>query len=100
MNKDIRHLNRHATSNEDNLNVTSTSEMVLKFEEKPKPSKVKKKFSKEQVLLFKYLIEKYGDDYKSMARDNRNYLQHTWKQLRNKIKLFYATHQNCRFNSE
>ncbi|KAL3276205.1 hypothetical protein HHI36_020923 [Cryptolaemus montrouzieri] len=35
-----------------------------------------------------YLMDKYGNDYKSMARDKKNCNQETWKQIRQKIKLF------------
>lgn len=35
-----------------------------------------------------YLLDKYGHDYKAMAKDKKNYYQETWKQLRAKIKTF------------
>ncbi|XP_046399108.1 nucleolar protein 16 [Ischnura elegans] len=41
-----------------------------------------------QARWLAYLIHKYGEDYKGMARDDHNYYQETWKQLKNKIKLF------------
>ncbi|XP_038045490.1 nucleolar protein 16-like [Patiria miniata] len=34
------------------------------------------------------LMEKYGEDYKAMARDPKNYYQDTPKQIRKKINLF------------
>ncbi|XP_022080608.1 nucleolar protein 16-like isoform X2 [Acanthaster planci] len=34
------------------------------------------------------LMEKYGEDYKAMARDPKNYYQDTPKQIRRKINLF------------
>lgn len=43
---------------------------------------------KNQVEYLTYLIDKYGDDYKSMARDKRNVIQATWKQIRSKINVF------------
>lgn len=33
-------------------------------------------------------MDKYGNDYKAMAKDRRNYNQETWKQLRQKAKKF------------
>lgn len=35
-----------------------------------------------------YLLDKYGHDYKAMAKDKKNYYQETWKQLRAKVKTF------------
>ncbi|KOB69434.1 Nucleolar protein 16 [Operophtera brumata] len=43
---------------------------------------------KSQVELITYLLDKYGQDYKAMERDKKNYYQETWKQLRQKIKTF------------
>lgn len=41
-----------------------------------------------QVEWITYLLDKYGDDFKAMARDRKNYYQETWKQIRAKIKRF------------
>ncbi|PNF26317.1 hypothetical protein B7P43_G02657, partial [Cryptotermes secundus] len=41
-----------------------------------------------QVTWLTYLMDKYKDDYKAMARDPKNYYQETWRQIRNKIKKF------------
>lgn len=41
-----------------------------------------------QVEWVTYLIKKYGSDYRAMARDRKNYNQETWKQIRQKIRLF------------
>ncbi|XP_967613.3 nucleolar protein 16 [Tribolium castaneum] len=41
-----------------------------------------------QVEWVTYLMDKYGKDYKAMARDKKNYYQETWKQIRAKIKRF------------
>lgn len=43
---------------------------------------------KGQVEFITYLLDKYGHDFKAMARDKKNYYQETWKQLRSKIKTF------------
>lgn len=43
---------------------------------------------KGQVEFITYLLDKYGHDYKGMARDKKNYYQETWKQLRAKVKTF------------
>lgn len=41
-----------------------------------------------QVEWITYLMKKYGNDYKAMARDKKNDNQETWKQIRAKIKRF------------
>lgn len=41
-----------------------------------------------QISWITYLLDKYGTDYKAMARDKKNYYQETWKQLRAKILQF------------
>lgn len=43
---------------------------------------------KSQVTFLTYLLKKYGDDYKAMAKDKKNYDQMTWKQIRAKINRF------------
>lgn len=41
-----------------------------------------------QVEYATVMLDKYGNDYKGMARDPTNYFQDTWKQIEKKIKLF------------
>ncbi|KAF7991487.1 hypothetical protein HCN44_008799 [Aphidius gifuensis] len=41
-----------------------------------------------QVQFLTSMMDKYGEDYQSMARDKKNYYQLTWKQLRAKINTF------------
>lgn len=51
--------------------------------------KVKKfRLPKGQVKHLIYLMDKYGLDYKAMAKDRKNYDQETWNQIRAKIKQF------------
>ncbi|XP_043279097.1 uncharacterized protein [Venturia canescens] len=42
----------------------------------------------QQVHFVTYMMDKYGDDYKAMARDKKNYYQMTWRQIRAKINSF------------
>ncbi|XP_033214532.1 uncharacterized protein LOC117171387 [Belonocnema kinseyi] len=46
------------------------------------------KLPKTQVLFVTSMMDKYGDDYKAMARDKKNYYQMTWRQIRAKINTF------------
>lgn len=48
-------------------------------------------FSEPEVRYCIYMMEKYGDDYKAMARDRRNYYQDTPKQIKRKINSFKTT---------
>lgn len=41
-----------------------------------------------QVQFLTSMIDKYGEDYQSMARDKKNHYQLTWRQLRAKINTF------------
>nr|CAH0098504.1 unnamed protein product [Daphnia galeata] len=43
---------------------------------------------KEKVKWIEYLLEKHGEDYEAMARDNKNVYQETAAQIRQKIKQF------------
>lgn len=45
---------------------------------------------KGQVKFISYLIDKYGLNYKKMARDIKNYDQETWRQLRAKCRKFMS----------
>lgn len=52
------------------------------------PRERKFKLPNGQVEWLTYLMKKYKNNFKGMARDKRNYNQETWKQLRQKIKRF------------
>lgn len=45
---------------------------------------------KGQVKFISYLIDKYGLNYKQMAKDIKNYDQETWRQLRAKCRKFMS----------
>ncbi|CAH0720114.1 unnamed protein product, partial [Brenthis ino] len=60
-----------------------------KLEQEAKaPRERKFMLPKGQVEFITYLLDKYGHDYKAMAKDKKNYYQETWKQLRAKVKTF------------
>ena len=52
------------------------------------PRKRKFMLPNSQVHFLTYLMDKYGEEYKAMALDKKNYYQYTWKQIRAKIKIF------------
>ena len=63
--------------------------VVKRLEEIAKAPRVSGfRLPKSQVEWITYLMDKYGANFKAMARDKRNYNQETWKQLRAKIKTF------------
>lgn len=61
-----------------------------------KPSMKNFKFGPEQIKFCSYMLEKYGDDYESMARDQRNFYQESPGQIRTKIKKFLSIDSNRR----
>ncbi|CAG9857066.1 unnamed protein product [Phyllotreta striolata] len=69
--------------------VVSKAHVVEALEEDAKAPREKKfRLPKGHVEWITYLVEKYGDDYKAMERDKKNYNQETWKQIRQKIRRF------------
>lgn len=58
------------------------------------PEKKGNTLSRDLIDYVHYMVENHGEDYKAMARDEKNYYQDTPKQIRNKInvyKRFYPT---------
>ncbi|XP_067131400.1 nucleolar protein 16 [Centruroides vittatus] len=54
----------------------------------PQPNKFR--LPNEIVKYCIYMLEKYGEDYKAMARDPKNYQQDTPAQIRRKIQKFQS----------
>ncbi|XP_060068250.1 uncharacterized protein LOC132548399 [Ylistrum balloti] len=52
------------------------------------PQRRRLRLSEPETRYCIYMMEKYGEDYKAMARDMRNYYQDTPKQIKSKIKAF------------
>ncbi|XP_059619561.1 nucleolar protein 16 [Phlebotomus argentipes] len=48
------------------------------------------RFSKGQVRLISYFLDKHKLNYRAMVSDKKNYEQETWKQLRRKVRKFLA----------
>lgn len=66
-------------------------EVVDKLEEGAKALRESKfRLPKGIVEFVSYLIDKYGLDYKKMAKDRKNYDQETWRQLRAKCRKFMS----------
>lgn len=57
-------------------------------EEANAPQERQMRMSEPDVAFCISMIEKYGDDYKAMSRDELNYFQDTPKQIGRKIRLF------------
>ncbi|XP_066249985.1 nucleolar protein 16 [Euwallacea similis] len=74
---------------EEDLRVNNKQFVVDMLEADAKAPRVKKlRLPKGQVEWITYLLKKYGTDYRAMAQDSKNYYQETWKQLRQKVRLF------------
>ncbi|XP_064470642.1 nucleolar protein 16-like [Ornithodoros turicata] len=54
--------------------------------EASQPTRKTLRMSGDNVKFCVYMLEKYGEDYKAMAKDSKNYYQHTPAQIRQKIK--------------
>ncbi|KAK9496405.1 hypothetical protein O3M35_013308 [Rhynocoris fuscipes] len=70
--------------------VPNKKSVVEKMETDAKAPRVKNfQLPKTQVLELTKFMDKYGEDYKSMAKDRKlNYMQQTWKQIRQRINRF------------
>jgi len=81
---------------------TPIKDFVIKdLEEKSKiPGRKKMSMSDEDAGLCVYLMDRYGDDYKAMARDERNYYQETPKQIQRKINRFKSIPEMYRLYTE
>ncbi|XP_059956153.1 nucleolar protein 16-like [Mesoplodon densirostris] len=52
------------------------------------PEKKGNMLSRDLIDYVCYMVENHGEDYKAMARDEKNYYQDTPKQIRNKINVY------------
>lgn len=52
------------------------------------PQEKRMKLPEQDVKYCIYMMEKHGENYKAMARDQRNYYQDTPKQIKRKIMTF------------
>ncbi|XP_022420038.1 nucleolar protein 16 isoform X1 [Delphinapterus leucas] len=52
------------------------------------PEKKGNTLSRDLIDYVCYMVENHGEDYKAMARDEKNYYQDTPKQIRNKINVY------------
>lgn len=66
-------------------------EVANELEKKAKALRESKfRLPKGIIKFVSYLIDKYGLDYKKMAKDPKNYDQETWRQLRAKCRKFMS----------
>ncbi|KAM8973307.1 nucleolar protein 16 [Pelodytes ibericus] len=56
------------------------------------PSKKTMGISSDMVYYVRHMVENYGEDYKAMARDEKNYYQDTPKQIKRKVNLYKQHH--------
>ncbi|PNI18185.1 NOP16 isoform 12 [Pan troglodytes] len=52
------------------------------------PEKKGNTLSRDLIDYVRYMVENHGEDYKAMARDEKNYYQDTPKQIRSKINVY------------
>ncbi|NP_001085731.1 nucleolar protein 16 [Xenopus laevis] len=56
------------------------------------PSKQTMGISSDMIHYVRHMVENYGEDYKAMARDEKNYYQDTPKQIQRKVNLYKRHH--------
>uniref|UniRef100_A0A3Q3FEG0 Nucleolar protein 16 n=1 Tax=Labrus bergylta TaxID=56723 RepID=A0A3Q3FEG0_9LABR len=61
-------------------------------EEAGRPEKDTKTLSSDLIEYAQYMIREHGDDFKAMARDEKNYYQDTPKQIKRKINEYKRCH--------
>ncbi|XP_038563956.1 nucleolar protein 16 [Micropterus salmoides] len=61
-------------------------------EEANRPEKDCKTLSSDLIEYAQYMIREHSDDYKAMARDEKNYYQDTPKQIKRKINEYKRCH--------
>lgn len=82
-------VNKSRNENEDVEMVPEKIHVAEKLEAEAKaPRRRMFRLPNNQVHFLTYLMDKYGEDYKAMALDRKNYNQLTWKQIRAKVKVF------------
>ncbi|KAG7217167.1 hypothetical protein INR49_027708 [Caranx melampygus] len=73
---------------------TVTKPYVLNHleEEASQPEKDRKTLSSDLIEYVQYMIREHNEDYKAMARDEKNYYQDTPKQIKRKISEYKRVH--------
>uniref|UniRef100_A0A8C6T6I7 Nucleolar protein 16 n=1 Tax=Neogobius melanostomus TaxID=47308 RepID=A0A8C6T6I7_9GOBI len=67
--------------------------VLTKLEEEANlPEKGSKSLSSDLIEYVQYMIREHGDNYKAMARDEKNYYQDTPKQIKRKINEYERCH--------
>ncbi|XP_070839495.1 nucleolar protein 16 [Chaetodon trifascialis] len=61
-------------------------------EEASLPEKSSKTLSSDMIEYVQHMIREHGDNYKAMARDEKNYYQDTPKQIKRKINEYKRCH--------
>lgn len=79
------------SDSEGEVNKYPKQEVVDELEKTAKALRESKfRLPKGVIKFVAYLIDKYGLDYKKMAKDPKNYDQETWRQLRAKCRKFMS----------
>ncbi|XP_061104640.1 nucleolar protein 16 [Conger conger] len=56
------------------------------------PGKDTRSLSTDMIEYLQYMIREHSDDFKAMAKDEKNYYQDTPKQIRRKVELYKRFH--------
>ncbi|KAB7506343.1 Nucleolar protein 16, partial [Armadillidium nasatum] len=80
--------NDYKKSKERKVETDFVKSLTTKCKQKQKTKPYNLRLPERTVEYLTYLLDTYGEDYKAMSQDGRNYDQETWKQLRAKINKF------------
>ncbi|XP_022616587.1 nucleolar protein 16 [Seriola dumerili] len=76
------------------VNIVTKPYVLSQLEETAsRPEKDTKTLSSDLIEYVQYMIREHSDDYKAMARDEKNYYQDTPKQIKRKINEYKRCHQ-------
>ncbi|KAM4545924.1 nucleolar protein 16 [Odontesthes bonariensis] len=79
--------------NKDGKTLVIKPYIINKLEEEASlPEKDSKTLSSDLVEYVQYMIREHKDDYKAMARDEKNYYQDTPKQIKRKVNEYKRCH--------
>ncbi|XP_037603888.1 nucleolar protein 16 [Sebastes umbrosus] len=73
--------------------VTKPYVLNLLEEEANRPEKDSKTLSSDLIEYAQYMIREHSEDFKAMARDEKNYYQDTPKQIKRKINEYQRCHK-------
>ncbi|XP_065052540.1 nucleolar protein 16-like [Rhopilema esculentum] len=95
----VKKISKKATDSDIAMECEDTVVVQKLKEEASHISKKERLVSPGEAQFILTLRDDYGEDYKAMARDKRNYQQHTPNQLRRKFEAFFRSSYYKKYTS-